>query len=61
MLAAQRGERRLPVLHPVGGIGRILQCALDGFADHGVVFDQQYPHSPSVQSLFNVPSWLLSA
>lgn len=56
VLAAQRRERRLSVLHPIGGIGRIPQRALDRIADHGIVLNQQDPHPPSVQSWFNVPS-----
>ena len=34
-------------LDPVGRISGVFQRALNGFADHGVVFNQQYPHGSS--------------
>ena len=49
VLARQAGQGRLPVLHPVHRIRGVLERALHGFANHGVVFDQQYPHWHSRQ------------
>lgn len=51
VLAAQRAQGGLAVFYPVGGVAGISQGRLNGLANHGVVFHQQYPHVRSVQIL----------
>ncbi|GBH10137.1 Ribosomal protein L10 [Pseudomonas syringae pv. actinidiae] len=53
VLSVQRGQGEKAVLDPVSRITRIIQGTLNGFANHGVIFDEQYPHcfSPIAKAL----------
>ena len=44
VLGAQGREGAVAILHPVGCPGGIVQGAVDGVADHGVIFDEEDAH-----------------